>query len=199
MSPRYPARLDSSSGDRAPAALWFAGDLSLLQTPCLSLVGSRELKGEARAFARRAGEKWPVRAIPWCQGEPGDGTGKGRLPGRWRPGDCRLSGAPGRRLSPICFCAGRIASICPFLRHGPYPATGSFISWGRRPWLPRRPRGLAVHGTGRRKTCGGDGVRCFSLTTARRGTGPHRAGATAVGMSQLKHLSALFPAQTTFF
>lgn len=101
VSPRYPARLTAALGDRAPAALWFAGDLSLLQTPCLSLVGSRELKGEARAFARRAGEEMARQGYTLVSGGARGRTGKaGGLPGRWRPGDCRLSGAPGRAACP---------------------------------------------------------------------------------------------------
>lgn len=80
VSPRYPARLTAALGDRAPAALWFAGDLSLLQTPCLSLVGSRELKGEARAFARRAGEEMARQGYTLVSGGAGGRTGKGRRP-----------------------------------------------------------------------------------------------------------------------
>ena len=53
-NPRYPPRLITAMGDRAPAVLWFSGNLSLLQTPCLSLVGSRELRDANRAFARAA-------------------------------------------------------------------------------------------------------------------------------------------------
>ena len=53
--PRYPRRLMRALGDRAPSVLWFDGNLDLLQRTGLSLVGSRELRPENRAFAQAAG------------------------------------------------------------------------------------------------------------------------------------------------
>lgn len=54
-NPRYPRRLMRALGDRAPSVLWFDGNLDLLQRTGLSLVGSRELRPENRAFAQAAG------------------------------------------------------------------------------------------------------------------------------------------------
>ena len=54
-NPRYPRRLMRALGDRAPSVLWFDGNLDLLQRTGLSLVGSRELRPENRAFAQTAG------------------------------------------------------------------------------------------------------------------------------------------------
>ena len=54
-NPRYPRRLMRALGDRAPSVLWFDGNLDLMQRTGLSLVGSRELRPENRAFAQAAG------------------------------------------------------------------------------------------------------------------------------------------------
>ena len=55
ISPEYPARLHCL-GDAAPAVLFCRGEVSLLNRPAVSLVGSRELTPVGEAFARRAGE-----------------------------------------------------------------------------------------------------------------------------------------------
>lgn len=52
---RYPARLRRRLGAESTGCLWAKGDLSLLETPCISLVGSRELLPENRDFARQVG------------------------------------------------------------------------------------------------------------------------------------------------
>lgn len=51
----YPRILEEKLGGTAPAVLYCKGDLRLLKTPCISLVGSRRLDGESRAFAQRIG------------------------------------------------------------------------------------------------------------------------------------------------
>lgn len=53
----YPRRLREVLGLDAPGALWCKGDLSLLQTPAVSLVGSRDLGVENFYFAREAGKQ----------------------------------------------------------------------------------------------------------------------------------------------
>ena len=57
LSPGYPRRLLNALGDDAPACLWARGDLSLLDKPCIALVGSRDLRPETEAFARQAGQE----------------------------------------------------------------------------------------------------------------------------------------------
>lgn len=54
---RYPARLRRRLGAESTGCLWAKGDLSLLDTPCISLVGSRELFPENLAFARQVGRE----------------------------------------------------------------------------------------------------------------------------------------------
>ena len=57
VSPGYPRLLRSRLGDDSPACLWAKGDISLLETPGISLVGSRELHGPNREFAREVGRQ----------------------------------------------------------------------------------------------------------------------------------------------
>jgi len=54
ISSGYPQTLQSRLGLEAPN-LWFMGDVTLLDTPAVSLVGSRDLREENREFARKVG------------------------------------------------------------------------------------------------------------------------------------------------
>lgn len=51
----YPPLLRQRLGLDSPGILWAKGNLSLLNTPAIALVGSRELKPENRAFAEAVG------------------------------------------------------------------------------------------------------------------------------------------------
>lgn len=53
----YPAQVRSRLGLDAPGCLWAKGDLSLLNTQMVSLVGSRELNEQNRQFAETAGKE----------------------------------------------------------------------------------------------------------------------------------------------
>ena len=55
VTPGYPALLRRRLGTEAPGCLWAKGDLSILEMPTVSLVGSRDLNTENRAFAKVAG------------------------------------------------------------------------------------------------------------------------------------------------
>lgn len=55
ISTQYPSRLHKALGMEAPACLWMKGDLSILDMPRVSLVGSRELRPENREFAALVG------------------------------------------------------------------------------------------------------------------------------------------------
>ena len=52
---QYPIRVRKSLGDDSPGCLWAKGDISVLQQPCVALVGSRELMDENRRFAEQVG------------------------------------------------------------------------------------------------------------------------------------------------
>ena len=57
VSESYPVRLRSRMGLDAPGCLWAKGDLSLLDLPAVSLVGSRELRPLNEAFAAEVGRQ----------------------------------------------------------------------------------------------------------------------------------------------
>ncbi len=57
VSEGYPLTLHKRLGLDAPGSLWMKGDLAILDTPAVSLVGSRELRAENREFAREAGRQ----------------------------------------------------------------------------------------------------------------------------------------------
>ncbi len=56
VSPGYPPLLRQRLGFDSPGCLWFLGDLALLNTPAIALVGSRELGEANREFARAVGQ-----------------------------------------------------------------------------------------------------------------------------------------------
>ena len=55
VSKDYPLLLRRRLGEDAPGCLWAKGDLSLLNAPAISLVGSRELEEENGRFAEAVG------------------------------------------------------------------------------------------------------------------------------------------------
>lgn len=57
VSANYPQRLVQSLGPESPGCLWYQGDLGLLKLPAISLVGSRDILPENRAFAREVGHQ----------------------------------------------------------------------------------------------------------------------------------------------
>ena len=57
ISPLYPRILRERLGEEAPGCLWAKGDLEILQTPMVSLVGSRDLNPKNAEFAAEAGRQ----------------------------------------------------------------------------------------------------------------------------------------------
>lgn len=55
VSDHYPLLLRQRLGQDSPGCLWAKGDLSLLHTPAVSLVGSRDLGEENRRFSQAVG------------------------------------------------------------------------------------------------------------------------------------------------
>ena len=55
ISREYPQILRSRLGLDAPGSLWYQGDISLLDRPLISLVGSRDISPDNAVFAREAG------------------------------------------------------------------------------------------------------------------------------------------------
>lgn len=57
VSTAYPGGLRQTLGPDAPGVLWAKGDEALLQTPMISVVGSRELEQQNHLFAREVGKQ----------------------------------------------------------------------------------------------------------------------------------------------
>lgn len=57
VSEAYPLGLRRRLGLDSPGALWMKGDSRLLETPCIALVGSRELREENSCFAAEVGKQ----------------------------------------------------------------------------------------------------------------------------------------------
>ena len=68
LSSQYPARLRHTLGLRCPAVLFAKGEAELLSARCISVVGSRELSGEGRAFAAEAGRRIAAEGFALCSG-----------------------------------------------------------------------------------------------------------------------------------
>ena len=68
LSPRYPARLRQTLGQRCPAVLFAKGDETPLASRCISVVGSRELTEGGRAFAEAAGRLIARSGYALCSG-----------------------------------------------------------------------------------------------------------------------------------
>lgn len=57
VSPDYPHPLRKHLGTDCPGCLWRKGDLSILNTPGIALVGSRELNADNLVFAQEVGKQ----------------------------------------------------------------------------------------------------------------------------------------------
>lgn len=56
-NPDYPLHLRRTLGNDAPGCIWYKGDISFLQRPCISVVGSRDLRPPNTDFAKEVGEQ----------------------------------------------------------------------------------------------------------------------------------------------
>lgn len=57
ISSAFPQQLRENLGMECPGSLWMKGNADLLKTPCVALVGSRELRKENRLFAETVGRE----------------------------------------------------------------------------------------------------------------------------------------------
>ena len=64
----YPLILRKRLGMDSPGVLWAKGDLSLLNTPSVALVGSRELRQENLLFAKEAGRRAALQGLTLVSG-----------------------------------------------------------------------------------------------------------------------------------
>lgn len=65
---QYPQLLRSRLGLDSPGCIWTKGDTSILNTPMVALVGSRDLRNENRAFAREVGYQAAVQGMTLVSG-----------------------------------------------------------------------------------------------------------------------------------
>ena len=68
ISEGYPAILRQRLGLDSPGCLWAKGDVSILRTPAISLVGSRELRADNRKFAEAVGHEAAVQGLTLVSG-----------------------------------------------------------------------------------------------------------------------------------
>lgn len=68
VSEGYPLILRQRLGLDSPGCLWAKGDVSVLCTPAISLVGSRELKAENRKFAEAVGYEAAMQGLTLVSG-----------------------------------------------------------------------------------------------------------------------------------
>lgn len=69
LDTRFPQRLREQLGARCPAALFCRGDLELLQSVCVSVVGSRHLASPGAQFAAQAGRLAAREGFTLCSGD----------------------------------------------------------------------------------------------------------------------------------
>ena len=63
VSSEYPLLLRKNLGLDSPGILWARGDLELLNTPAVALVGSRDLNPDNRKFAEEAGRQAAIQGL----------------------------------------------------------------------------------------------------------------------------------------
>ena len=68
VSSGYPVGVRQRLGGEAPGVLWAKGDLSILNTPGVALVGSRDLLPENRRFAEEAGRQAALQGLTLISG-----------------------------------------------------------------------------------------------------------------------------------
>ena len=69
LDTRFPGRLRSQLGGKCPPVLFCKGDVSLLQSRCVSVVGSRQLEKPGAAFAAQAGKLAAMEGFTLCSGD----------------------------------------------------------------------------------------------------------------------------------
>ena len=68
VSAEYPLLMRRNLGLDSTGILWAKGDLSLLNTPAVALVGSRDLKAENRRFAEEVGRQAALQGLTLVSG-----------------------------------------------------------------------------------------------------------------------------------
>ena len=69
LDARFPERLRSQLGGKCPTVLFCRGDVSLLKSRCVSVVGSRQLEKPGADFAAQAGKLAAMEGFTLCSGD----------------------------------------------------------------------------------------------------------------------------------
>lgn len=101
ISPEYPAQLSAKLRTNAPPALFCRGDLSVLKTRCISVVGSRQLRQAGTQFAQAAGRLIAEGGFTLCSGDA-EGADRTAESAALREGGRVLAFVPVRLTECIC-------------------------------------------------------------------------------------------------
>lgn len=112
LDPRYPRRL-RILGEAAPACLWAWGQLSLLDGPCVSLVGSRDIGAYNADFAAKVGLEAARQGYALVTGGA-RGADRAALAACWRAGGRVVT------ILPDGFSGHRLAERTLFLSEDSY-------------------------------------------------------------------------------
>ncbi len=202
VSDAYPAAVRQRLGLDAPGCLWAKGDVTLLRTKMLSLVGSRELSAPNAEFAKATGKEAARQGITLV-------SGNARGADKAAQEACLLSGG-----SVICVVADELQKY-PLKRNVLYLSEDSFDL----PFTPQRAlsRNRVIHalgylsviaqceagiggtwdGTVKNLRNGWSPVFCFD-DGSRGATELEQLGATLITESDLCDFSALQPDMESF-
>ena len=171
LSPRYPARLRQTLGQRCPAVLFAKGDLALLSACCISVVGSRELTECGRAFAEAAGRLIARSDYTLCSGGAA-GADRAAQAACLKNGGSAVIFPVGRLLdcpapANVLYLADQGYDL-PFSAQRRWQGTILSTRWAKKRSLHSAVPEPAAHGTERRRIYGTAGVLCLSTATAPR-------------------------------
>ena len=203
VSDGYPAALKEKLGLDAPACIWARGDLSLLDTPAVALVGSRDIGGANREFAGAVGRQ---------AARQGYALVSGNARGADKTGQEACLRAGGRVISVV---ADRLADHRQrenvlFLSEDGFDA--EFSAWralsrnrlihalGRMTFVAQCTlgHGGTWDGTVKNLSNGWSPVRCFNDGSEAARELADR-GAEMISMEQLQNFGALHEKQKSFF
>lgn len=203
ISTGYPAELRQKLGLESPGCLWAMGDLTLLDLPRISLVGSRDIGPENRAFAWEAGLQAAKQGYALV-------SGNARGADRIAQTACLKNGG-----SVICVVADALADKVPHERILYLSEDGFDQGFSAQRALSRNRvihalgqktlvaqcglrTGGTWNGTVRNLRFGWSGVFCFD-DGSEAVEELIRMGASRVGLEELRDISGLSPESISFF
>lgn len=202
VSGNYPLLLRQRLGLDSPGTLWAKGDLSFLNTPAISLVGSRELHPENHAFAEAVGYHAARRGLTLVSGN---------ARGADRAAQEACLGSGGRVISIVAdeLWKHRFRENVLYLSEEDYdsPFTAQralsrnrcIHSMGQMVFVAQAnlQKGGTWHGTAKNLHFGWSPVACFR-DGSEASKELEQLGAYLIGMEDLQDFGS-FPQQTAFF